>query len=406
MNIADVKAEKVKNKSKIAVVGVVVKNDKILLGKRHSTMKYLPDAWHLPGGFVEEGEALFTALKREIKEETNLDIHPIKKISNRFDHERGINILYILATVDRMDQLNAGSDLSQAEFVDFKDITSFCTPEVISNWPFDHKTFFKSKEELNSAFLEPTEYCNFEDNRIQRMANYFKEKHKGQPREQIREAYYLVRDTIIYELGNWNFTAAETLERKTGSCSNAANLLVALARACGIPAGFGVLQVKGQEYLGPISPPHLGDNFSKSSKHIYALVHLDGHWIKVDPSDDIFLCVNTRHFSPQCAVVEFDGYNDATLHLQPDHILSDKFPLTDIDSMLRKKLRKTIKPVVIVGNDILKFFRQNGYSFENADQGHLAFSKWLRRNKPHYYLIYKMYYLVAWNKKRKSNHSK
>jgi 8-oxo-dGTP diphosphatase len=53
------------------VDGVYIKEGKILLLKRNT--KPYKGYWHLIGGHVEENETLKQALKREFKEETNLD---------------------------------------------------------------------------------------------------------------------------------------------------------------------------------------------------------------------------------------------------------------------------------------------------------------------------------------------
>lgn len=55
----------------IGVAGVAIRNKKILLVKRSGEPG--KDLWSLPGGVVEVGERLVDALKREVKEETNLD---------------------------------------------------------------------------------------------------------------------------------------------------------------------------------------------------------------------------------------------------------------------------------------------------------------------------------------------
>lgn len=59
-----------------AVSSIIVSNEKVLLVKR----KYPPGQgkWGLPGGHVEYGETLTDAVIREIKEETNYEIKPVR----------------------------------------------------------------------------------------------------------------------------------------------------------------------------------------------------------------------------------------------------------------------------------------------------------------------------------------
>lgn len=47
---------------------------KILLTKRPATTDFMPGFYEIPGGHLEHGEDLITGLKREIKEELNLEI--------------------------------------------------------------------------------------------------------------------------------------------------------------------------------------------------------------------------------------------------------------------------------------------------------------------------------------------
>lgn len=61
-------------KQKIVVAGFIVMDGKVLLAKRPKSKKLAPDKYHLPGGHVEFGEDLKTALRREIQEELGVDV--------------------------------------------------------------------------------------------------------------------------------------------------------------------------------------------------------------------------------------------------------------------------------------------------------------------------------------------
>ncbi len=56
---------------------IVSKDGKLLMGQKppHKAAVY-PDCWHIPGGGVEPGEPHAVALRREILEETGVDIRP------------------------------------------------------------------------------------------------------------------------------------------------------------------------------------------------------------------------------------------------------------------------------------------------------------------------------------------
>jgi 8-oxo-dGTP diphosphatase len=56
----------------VCVEGIYVRSGKVLLVKRG--VEPFKGRWHLIGGHVEEYEPLKKALKREFKEETNLDV--------------------------------------------------------------------------------------------------------------------------------------------------------------------------------------------------------------------------------------------------------------------------------------------------------------------------------------------
>jgi ADP-ribose pyrophosphatase YjhB (NUDIX family) len=74
---------------------IVIDNSLLLLRRNNSPAK---DEWWFPGGRIRKGESLEEALRREIKEETGLEISEYKLInvySRVFPERHDITIVYL-----------------------------------------------------------------------------------------------------------------------------------------------------------------------------------------------------------------------------------------------------------------------------------------------------------------------
>ena len=107
----------------VGVGAVIVEGGKVVIVKR----RYEPLAgrWSLPGGALELGETLETAVAREMREETGLDVEvgPVIEVFDRIilDAERRVRYHFVL--VDYLcwpvgGELQAGSDVDEAILVD------------------------------------------------------------------------------------------------------------------------------------------------------------------------------------------------------------------------------------------------------------------------------------------------
>lgn len=123
--------------------------------------------------------------------------------------------------------------------------------------------------------------------------------------------FYFVRDQVRYNLyvsksRPEDFRASSTLLRGEGYCVQKAVLLVALARAAGVPAALGfarlrnhLLPEKTRNWLGGDILPF----------HGYAEMYLNGRWAKATPAFDTAMCEKYG-----IVPVEFDGTTDAMFH--------------------------------------------------------------------------------------------
>lgn len=129
--------------------------------------------------------------------------------------------------------------------------------------------------------------------------------------EKAKSLFYFVRDEIRYNFYPSSsppeelFRASNTLSVGESFCIPKAILLVALARAAGIPAALGFADIRN--HLLPEKVVELlGTNVIRL--HGYAVLYLEGKWVKATPAFDLSMCDENR-FVP----VVFDGKSDAML---------------------------------------------------------------------------------------------
>ncbi|MGN4484719.1 NUDIX hydrolase [Bacillus cereus group sp. MYBK5-1] len=102
----------------VAVAGYLTNGkNEVLLTKVH----WRADTWELPGGQVEEGEALDQAVCREIKEETGLTVKPIGITGVYYNTS-----MHILAVVFKVTYISGEikiqpEEIQEAKFVDLNE---------------------------------------------------------------------------------------------------------------------------------------------------------------------------------------------------------------------------------------------------------------------------------------------
>lgn len=116
-------------KSRVVVVGLIQKDNNILLGKKPENTGPYPNTWHIPGGGINlEEETLEEALKREMMEEAGIEIEDIESVGFDEDYENdkhGEKIHYVFLDFKATcisDNVKAGDDMEYLQWVDKKEL--------------------------------------------------------------------------------------------------------------------------------------------------------------------------------------------------------------------------------------------------------------------------------------------
>ena len=107
----------------VGVGAVIVEDGRVVLVRRR--FEPLKGRWSLPGGAVEVGETLESALAREMVEETGLqvDVGPVIDVFDRMTRDEAGRVRYHFVLVDYLCRpvsggLRAGSDVDDAIWAD------------------------------------------------------------------------------------------------------------------------------------------------------------------------------------------------------------------------------------------------------------------------------------------------
>jgi ADP-ribose pyrophosphatase YjhB (NUDIX family) len=118
----------------VGVGGVVVHRHRALLIRRGS--EPLKGEWSIPGGMLELGEELAEGVRRELKEETGLDVEPLEIVA-AFDRitREGKRVKYHYVIVDYVCRLKRGrlkpaSDVVDARWVRRADLPTYNLTEM------------------------------------------------------------------------------------------------------------------------------------------------------------------------------------------------------------------------------------------------------------------------------------
>ena len=141
-------------------VGIIVlnKKNKVFVGKRRDNPG---DKWQMPQGGVDEGEDDFTAMQRELTEETSIKtIKIIKKIEDIFEYELPENLVgiiwkgkfrgqkqkwFITRFLGQDSEINLNT--KHPEFIEWKWLAPEKLPDVIVD--FKKNLYLKLLKEIN-----------------------------------------------------------------------------------------------------------------------------------------------------------------------------------------------------------------------------------------------------------------
>lgn len=125
-------------KYRLNVVCIIVKDNKVLLGRKAPGVGPYVGKWLVPGGGVNpEQESIDEAMRRETKEETNLTVTKFERLFFNEDiterHGETVRLVFLyykITDVEDWKMLRAGDDLVEIKWFPFDALADLPIPPV------------------------------------------------------------------------------------------------------------------------------------------------------------------------------------------------------------------------------------------------------------------------------------
>jgi len=145
---------------------------------------------------------------------------------------------------------------------------------------------------VGPAYMQPTAFFDFDVAAVRDFA-FAAIGDAVSAKDKAVRLFYAVRDSIRYDpyrisMDRDTYKASHVLSAGAGFCLPKANLLIACARATGIPAGVGLSDVLN--HLCTERLRRMMGGRELFLHHGYAVLHVEGAWLKVAPAFNIELC--------------------------------------------------------------------------------------------------------------------
>jgi transglutaminase-like putative cysteine protease len=193
------------------------------------------------------------------------------------------------------------------------------------------------------TYLQSTRFIDSDSEAVRRFAQHA----AGTETTDIGRAvklFYAVRDSVRYDpfsmrLEPGIYVASHVLSAKSAYCIPKAILLAAAARALGIPCAIGLSDVVNHLTTEKLKALMGGTTYFMH--HGYAVMYLEGKWVKAAPAFNIELCTRFGVLP-----TEFDGRSDAIFqpydarerrHMEyvKDHGMWSEFPYDKVEADFR-----------------------------------------------------------------------
>jgi transglutaminase-like putative cysteine protease len=177
-------------------------------------------------------------------------------------------------------------------------------------------TIAPNKPTPGPDYLQPTSVLDCDHPAVREFSRSVTEGAQDAVERAVR-LFYAVRDRIRYDpfavrLEREQYVASAVLAACSAYCLPKAILLAAAARASGIPAAIGLSDVVNHLTTDKLKARMGGQTLF--IHHGYAVLHVDGRWVKAAPAFNIELC-ERFHVRP----TEFDGRSDAVFQEYDAH---------------------------------------------------------------------------------------